>query len=532
MRLVSRTVPGSRHLCLASSPDERGGTWRQSADALTWQRVGVETSLIPVVDVFAGPGGLNEGFSRVERGGNRVFDIAASFEMEKSAVNTLRLRSAVRELSDGPKTLYQPYLDVLNAEAHIERFLALPEVAAALNRADMHVRQVELGPHTRDESDAIIRRVLTENSPWVLIGGPPCQAYSLVGRARRAHDPTFVEDKKHFLYREYLHIIETFQPSVFVMENVKGLLSAGHGGRGMFQRIMEDLSVDGEYEIRSLVANGSDLLPRDYVIRAEDYGVPQRRHRVILLGIRTDSVSRSPSQLNPRLPGPTVWNALAGMPRVKARVSRTSTDREEQQQWRMAFNQARSFAKAKFHSEQVELRPAADRQLHPQPALIGESRAEDPLLTTWLRAPGLETVPQHAGRRHMSGDLVRYGYLARLAEHGVYPMVTDLPDELKPNHRNVDGARTPFLDRFKVQAWDRPSSTVASHISKDGHYYIHPDPEQMRSLTVREAARLQTFPDDYFFMGNQTQTYHQVGNAVPPYLAKQIAEVVADVLEL
>jgi DNA (cytosine-5)-methyltransferase 1 len=130
----------------------------------------------------------------------------------------------------------------------------------------------------------------------------------------------------------------------------------------------------------------------------------------------------------------------------------------------------------------------------------------------------------------MEADLARYAYLAVLASRGVFPRVADLPPELKPRHRNVDEEEPPFTDRFKVQVWDRPSSTIVSHISKDGHYFIHPDPDQMRSLTVREAARLQTFPDDYWFHGSRTMQYHQVGNAVPPLLARQIAQRVADVL--
>ena len=130
----------------------------------------------------------------------------------------------------------------------------------------------------------------------------------------------------------------------------------------------------------------------------------------------------------------------------------------------------------------------------------------------------------------MESDLERYGYLAMMASIGEFPRVTDLPAGLKPDHKNLAAKVVPFVDRFKVQVKDRPSSTIASHISKDGHYYIHYDFNQMRSLTVREAARLQTFPDDYFFVGNRTAQYHQVGNAVPPWLAKQIADVVAKLM--
>ena len=128
-------------------------------------------------------------------------------------------------------------------------------------------------------------------------------------------------------------------------------------------------------------------------------------------------------------------------------------------------------------------------------------------------------------------DLARYFYYATVAaDTGISIKISDLPSELTPAHKNATNPSGHFSDRFRVQLWDKPSSTVVSHISKDGHYYIHPDPLQMRSLTVREAARLQTFPDSYHFMGNRTQQYHQVGNAVPPVLAKQIAELVEEYL--
>jgi DNA (cytosine-5)-methyltransferase 1 len=157
-------------------------------------------------------------------------------------------------------------------------------------------------------------------------------------------------------------------------------------------------------------------------------------------------------------------------------------------------------------------------------------------LHKWLTDRRIGGVVQHESRTHMCSDLGRYLFAAATAlRTGRSPKLTDWPKLLLPDHRNVqslgdDSQEGIFVDRFKVQLWDRPSSTVTSHISKDGHYFIHPDPRQCRSLTVREAARLQTFPDNYFFCGNRTQQYQQVGNAVPPFLALQMAKVIADYL--
>jgi DNA (cytosine-5)-methyltransferase 1 len=155
-------------------------------------------------------------------------------------------------------------------------------------------------------------------------------------------------------------------------------------------------------------------------------------------------------------------------------------------------------------------------------------------LAEWLAAPGLGGVIQHESRTHMASDLARYLFAASYAqEFGTSPKLDIYPEVLLPAHGNaVQGSDDPipFPDRFRVQCATAPGTTVVSHISKDGHYYIHPDPSQCRSLTVREAARLQTFPEDYFFEGNRTQQYVQVGNAVPPLLASKIARIVHELL--
>jgi DNA (cytosine-5)-methyltransferase 1 len=151
---------------------------------------------------------------------------------------------------------------------------------------------------------------------------------------------------------------------------------------------------------------------------------------------------------------------------------------------------------------------------------------ENPL-SSWLEDPKLGGVIQHESKSHMNEDIQRYFFLSNCAKIlGRSPKLTELPKKLMPKHQNASAKGTTFLDRFRVQLFDQPSTTIVSHIAKDGHYYIHPDPSQARSFTVREAARLQTFPDNYFFEGHKTAQYTQVGNAVPPLLAKKIAEII------
>lgn len=482
--------------------------------------------MIPVIDVFAGPGGLNEGFARYNEGG--TFSIEASFEMEANAVETLKLRSAVRSLFDEGK-LYEPYAAALNTNSlgvirkAADVLQGDEKFKAALKDASHHVIQHELSENTRAASDKEIEARLKGRKKWVLIGGPPCQAYSLVGRSRRTGEEDFYDDARHTLYKEYLHIVKEFQPSVFVMENVKGLLSArtakGEGGVGVFDLILSDMK-DLGYSVYSLVREGLELAPADYVIRAENYGVPQRRHRVILLGVRNEARLGSPRILG-ESDQVSTGDVLGDLPTIRSLVSRGG--REED--WAKALSGAIEAVLDQGHSikGEFEAPPVGLATRY----TVDERNGE---LMKWLRRAELTDVTLHSPRSHMKTDLERYAYLALMASIGEFPRVTDLPERLKPKHKNLKAKEVPFVDRFKVQAEDRPSGTIASHISKDGHYYIHYDPSQMRSLTVREAARLQTFPDDYFFVGNRTAQYHQVGNAVPPWLAKQIAGVVANLM--
>lgn len=479
-------------------------------------------SAVPVIDLFAGPGGLNEGFARSEGcdGGIR-FRIAGSFEMDPVACQTLVMRAAVRALRSVPEEA-ETYARFLRGEVGGDEWRARDRVAAAMERAAGEVHQIELGPATRSRSDDAIADALLDHrqdEPWVLIGGPPCQAYSLVGRSRRTNDATFAEDVKHHLYREYLHIIERFRPTVFVMENVKGLLSHRLAGVAMFDRILEDLRRPG-YVVRSFVVPGDDPAPSDFVIRAEDHGVPQRRHRVILLGVRSDLAERR-SRVLGREEGPSVRKVLGHLPAVRSQVSPLRDD--DIAVWKGVRDAALKLAGSTARGREVPPGPGDDLGR----ALVDGARDG---LEGWLTSGAPSPVIQHRARAHMPADLRRYAYLAAMAEQGIRVKVSELPPQLLPAHKNMQRAAVPFADRFRVQGFESTSTTVVSHISKDGHYYIHPDPAQMRSLTVREAARLQTFPDDYYFCGNRTQQYHQVGNAVPPYLARQLADIVYDLV--
>jgi len=521
-----------------------------------------------LVDLFAGPGGLSEGFSRIltERGSG-LFDKTIAVESNGVAHRTLTLRSFLRRARvQGDRTALDLYWSYL-ADPTSERLSILQQHRAWRDALiENGGRPLTLGVESDDQwvEGTLKEAKLSDHVPWVLIGGPPCQAYSLVGRARmRSRDPVaFYKDRRHVLYREYLRIIRLFSPAIFVMENVKGLISSRLDGEPIFGRIVDDLRRGGEdrnrddvYAIRSLTVPAETLKPSQFVVQSEFYGIPQARHRVFIIGVHK-TLARAVATwsrylLEPSTPTATsqiaAIDVIGDLPEVRARSSTSSsganTERETRAEFARAIRAARNDTVTR--TAKANRRAAAAMASALRSKASGHSkiqrRRHNQSLSALVASYGtrqvldhLGQVPNHDARLHMPADLARYLYASSWAKaNGTSPRLADYPKTLLPKHANVQaGVREAvFADRFRVQVADRPATTITSHISKDGHYFIHPDPTQHRSLTVREAARLQTFPDDYFFEGARTAQYHQVGNAVPPFLAAQIAEIVRAILD-
>lgn len=503
-----------------------------------------------VIDLFSGPGGLGEGFASLENGS--AFHIGVSAEMDAAAHSTLTLRAFFRlAKKSGDQKALESYYASCNSPEYGHPCVTSPLLWEA---ARQEARQLTLGdPASNETLDRIIAGQKLGGDDTVLIGGPPCQAYSLVGRARNSGKAGYIpeDDHRHYLYRQYLRIVGKTRPAAFVMENVKGILSSTVGGRRIFHDILTDLhdpvrATTGKrgprYVIHSLSTDTkfeygmdpADLDPRDFIVKAEEYGIPQARHRVILLGIREDIAVTSTRLLKKNQV--TVRDALFGIPALRSGLSKGDSPTE----WAARISSiGAKLAQDAQAADMIEIAESLssvcssiDTGLQTGALRFPKhgyepSSVEPSSFSHWVADTRVKVWLNHVARPHMDSDLGRYLYAS------VYASVTgrsprghaefSLPD-LAPAHANWKSGK--FVDRFKVQRFDQPSSTITSHISKDGHYFIHPDPRQCRSLSVREAARLQTFPDNYFFQGGRTQQFHQVGNAVPPLLAHRIASVV------
>ena len=509
------------------------------------------TEAIPVIDLFSGPGGLAEGFAGFRDSGDRPrFRIALSVEMERSAHRTLCLRAFLRKfISSG---LPPEYHDFLNRGARDEPNWKELYSKKWLQACD-ETQRLKLGT---PEAAALVRERIRGirrkyGGRTVLLGGPPCQSYSLVGRARNAGNAAYDPDKdeRQSLYHDYATVLQELQPAVAIMENVKGMLSARHRGERIFYRVMASLRDAGDadrYQLYALASsNGGGLWhqdqdPKNFLVRAEEYGVPQARHRVIVVCIRRDIADLLPLDALLTLKKSeeivSVADMIGDMPMLRSRLSRGDSVTAWQAAVMSAAKLIRRIPRPEMKREQALLfeeaisraQKAARMPVSPCRDAVGGIALSCPSgLRDWVIDERLSRLPNNETRGHMAEDLARYLFAAAFARaKGWSPKSRDFPRELAPKHANWGTGQ--FGDRFRVQLSGHPSKTVTSHISKDGHYFIHPDPSQCRSLTVREAARIQTFPDNYFFHGGRTQQYVQVGNAVPPYLARQIAERVWD----
>lgn len=412
------------------------------------------------LDLFAGAGGLSEGFIR------SGYEPVAHVEMDRAACFTLRTRTAFHWLKDqNAEEKYCSYL-----QGRINRAELYELVPARLIQSIIHA---EIARDTLASIFQQIDRLLDNKHLDLIIGGPPCQSYSLVGRSRSANG--MKGDSRNYLYTFYAEFLKKYEPACFLFENVPGLKSAKEENGRLYLDNMRDLFRKCGYETQHRI------------LSAQDHGVPQNRKRVFLVGRREGPVKFDFPKLEKHTPDVFVEEFFSDLP------------------------------------------PLAAGQGSAGPCSV------KPYDGSWLYEIGVKSdalpVTWHQARPHNEQDLEIYRIAVnRWNNSDARLNYNDLPEHLK-THRN----RNSFLDRFKVVAGDLPfSHAVVAHIAKDGHYYIHPDIDQNRSLTPREAARLQTFPDDFYFESHfeapqRRPAFRQIGNAVPVLLAEKIADKLKEV---
>lgn len=395
------------------------------------------------IDLFAGAGGLSEGFHRAG------FKFFAHVEMDEAACLTLKTRQAYFYLKRIKRL--DIYIDYINGNISRQEFyLQIPDdvfqsvINAEINQETINLIFEQIDRNRRGKDVDII------------IGGPPCQAYSVIGRSR---DPKgMVDDKRNFLYKEYIKFLVRYSPKLFVFENVLGLLSAQNGI--IFNNIKEEFKNAG-YNI-------------DYrVLNAKEFGILEDRKRIILIGWREDVNFKYP-EFKAIENKYTIKDLFSDLPFIKSGE---------------CFNSYRTGC-----TQCLE-------DIH-------------------IRTKEWNVLTQNISRPNNKRDLEIYElYIKTWNEEGRKLKYNELPEHLS-THNNKNS----FLDRFNIVPYDNVCHTVVAHIAKDGHYYIHPDINQNRSITVREAARIQSFPDDYYFESSRTAAFKQIGNAVPPLMAEVIAK--------
>lgn len=397
-----------------------------------------------IIDLFAGAGGLSEGFRR------NNFDIVAHVEMDKDASLTLKTREAFYYCKNHNKmSLYYKYL---RKEITRDEFYSkIPkEILDKVINKEI----------SKETIISIFNKIdhLIENEPILgIIGGPPCQAYSVAGRSRKKDK--MKDDPRNYLYLYYLEFLKKYQPLFFVFENVQGIFSA-HDGK-IFEDIqnkMDELNYDVNFKL----------------LDSNDFGVVQHRKRVIIIGYRKELNLQYPNfDIYPHKY--TIEDLFQDLPSLQAGETNNNYT-----------------SKTNKCLKELKIRGATWNTL------------------TYNLSRPLNNNDREIYKIYIKNKSLKY---------------KDLPPKLI-KHNNKDS----FNDRFKVVENNKPCHTVVAHISKDGHHYIHPDISQCRSLTVREAARIQSFPDDYYFESSRTSAFKQIGNAVPVFMAEQIAKKIKESL--
>ncbi|PKP19161.1 MAG: DNA (cytosine-5-)-methyltransferase [Bacteroidetes bacterium HGW-Bacteroidetes-23] len=398
------------------------------------------------IDLFAGASGMSEGFV------NAGFNPVAHIEMNPEACQTIKTRAAYHYLkSNNNLDLYYQYI-----KGEISKEMFFNEIP---NEIVDSVMNIEINDDTIED---IFKKIKTSNKKIdLIIGGPPCQAYSLLGR----HQEDIENDPRNKLYIQYGRFLNHFKPRAFVFENVPGMLSANKGQhfknlKAYFRRIGYEVYHD--------------------TLNAADFGVVQARKRIIIVGWKKEKDFGFP-EFEKIVKQFTVNDAFADLPVLKP---------------------GEGFKK------------------------INYTKSKNEYLQHFELRNGVDFVTQHISRPHNSRDLAIYKTAIQKWNKGKerlkYP---DLPEELK-SHKN----QSSFIDRYKVVDGTGVAHTVVAHIAKDGHHYIHPDIKQCRSISVREAARLQSFPDDFYFEGSRSAAFKQIGNAVPPLMANAIAKKMKELL--
>ncbi len=412
------------------------------------------TKKLTFIDLFAGAGGLSEGFIRAG------YEPIAHVEMDEAACYTLKTRTAYHYLKGKKKN--KQYLKYLKGDidrATLYSLIPRDEMDSVINLA------------LSDENNAaIFKKIdsrLKNKEVDLIIGGPPCQAYSLVGRARSKDG--MENDPRNHLYLQYAKFLKRYNPKMFVFENVLGLRSAGGGE--YFKKMKEKFNAIG-YEVK------------DFLFNAKDFGVLQNRKRIILIGYKKDLNITVPDIKSDKTIEYKVESIFYDLPKLFAGQGKDKNDKY--------------------------------------------ARETNEYLSDSLIRNGIDVLTQHVSRPHTEQDKEIYRIAIGQLKEGERLSYTSLPNRLR-THKNQHS----FFDRFKVVDGKAVyAQTVVAHIAKDGHYYIHPDIKQNRSISVREAARLQSFPDDFYFEGlkegkNRTAAFKQIGNAVPPLMAQVLAKTVS-----